>query len=95
MRFLKALHARFTIACPAFRRIARSVYSGPIFLRPAPGALRFPACVITRLDAMTDSNLVRVLGRQTKAKVGPCPITSCAKARPTIRKAFSSFSMMA
>src|SRR5262249_55148230 len=61
---MAALGASFTIACPAFPENGRSVYQGHLFvgrqLLSESGMRHHP------LTPMTDSDLVRVLGRQTK-----------------------------
>lgn len=68
---LQALGAPLTIACPAFPENGRSVYQGHLFvgrqLLSDSGMRHHP------LTPMTDPDLVRVLGRQTKAKVGLVP----------------------
>jgi uncharacterized protein YgbK (DUF1537 family) len=65
---MDALHADFTIACPAFPENGRSVYRGHLFvgdvLLNQSGMENHP------LTPMTDANLVRVLQRQTERKVG-------------------------
>jgi 3-dehydrotetronate 4-kinase len=83
---LKALHARFTIACPAFPENARSVYQGHLFV--GNQALSDSGMRHHPLTPMTDSNLVRVLGRQTKAKVGLVPYNIVREGPAAIRKAF-------
>lgn len=65
---LEALSADFTVACPAFPENGRTVYMGHLFvwdqllcdspMRDHP------------LTPMTDANLVNVLSRQTRDKVG-------------------------
>lgn len=65
---LDALGSDFTIACPAFPATGRSIYNGYLFvgdqLLSESGMKDHP------LNPMTDSNLVRVLQRQTKNPVG-------------------------
>jgi len=65
---MKALDTKFTIACPAFPANKRSIYKGHLFvgeeLLSESGMRNHP------LTPMTDSNLVRVLQQQVKAKVG-------------------------
>jgi uncharacterized protein YgbK (DUF1537 family) len=60
--------APFTIACPAFPENGRTIYRGHLFvgdvLLNESGMEHHP------LTPMTDANLVRVLQRQTKSKVG-------------------------
>jgi uncharacterized protein YgbK (DUF1537 family) len=65
---MEALHTDFTIACPAFPANGRAVFRGYLFvgdvLLDESGMRNHP------LTPMTDSNLVRVLGRQSRRKVG-------------------------
>jgi uncharacterized protein YgbK (DUF1537 family) len=65
---MSALDARFTIACPAFPENGRAVFKGYLFvgdvLLSESGMKNHP------LTPMTDPNLVRVLQRQTRRKVG-------------------------
>jgi uncharacterized protein YgbK (DUF1537 family) len=65
-----ALHADFTVACPAFPANRRTVYKGNLFVGDVPlaesGMRQHP------LTPMTDSNLVRVLQAQTSRRVGLC-----------------------
>jgi uncharacterized protein YgbK (DUF1537 family) len=65
---LDALDAEFALVTPAYPRNARTVYRGNLFVGEVPlaesGMRNHP------LTPMTDSNLVRVLGAQTKGRVG-------------------------
>jgi uncharacterized protein YgbK (DUF1537 family) len=65
---LAELGAPFTIACPAFPENGRTVFNGHLFVGEAllseSGMRSHP------LTPMTDPNLVRVLQRQTRRKVG-------------------------
>jgi uncharacterized protein YgbK (DUF1537 family) len=65
---MQALGTDFAIACPAFPENGRTVYRGHLFvgdiLLNESGMQNHP------LTPMTDSNLVRVLQRQTESKVG-------------------------
>ncbi|RJF96617.1 four-carbon acid sugar kinase family protein [Noviherbaspirillum cavernae] len=65
---MTALDTRFTIACPAFPENKRTIFKGHLFvgdqLLSDSGMRHHP------LTPMTDSNLVRVLQRQTARKVG-------------------------
>jgi uncharacterized protein YgbK (DUF1537 family) len=83
---LEALAADFTIACPAFPENARSVYKGHLFvgdkLLNESGMEHHP------LTPMTDANLVRVLARQVKAKVGLVPYETVARGAGAIADAF-------
>ena len=65
---LSDLAAEFTIACPAYPELQRTVYLGHLFvghelLSESP-MRRHP------LTPMTDANLVRVLGRQCRRSIG-------------------------
>ncbi|MEO7793064.1 MAG: 3-oxo-tetronate kinase [Vicinamibacterales bacterium] len=62
------LHAHFTIACPAYPALARTVYAGHLFV--GTQLLSDSSMRHHPLTPMTDANLVRVLGRQTRARVG-------------------------
>ncbi len=68
---LDALGADFTIVCPAYPANSRTVYRGHLFvgdtLLSESSMARHP------LTPMTDSNLVRFLGRQTSRRVGLVP----------------------
>jgi 3-dehydrotetronate 4-kinase len=65
---MDALGTSFAIVCPAFPENGRTVYRGNLFVGDLPlhesGMQNHP------LTPMTDANLVRVLGRQTKSKIG-------------------------
>lgn len=65
---MRALGTRFTVACPAFPANRRTVYQGHLFvgdvLLSDSGMRDHP------LTPMTDANLVRVLQRQTRRRVG-------------------------
>lgn len=65
---MSALNTDFTIACPAFPENQRTIFKGYLFVGDVPlnesGMREHP------LTPMTDANLVRVLQRQTRRKVG-------------------------
>ncbi len=65
---MTALDTPFTIACPAFPENKRTIFNGHLFvgetLLNESGMQHHP------LTPMTDANLVRVLQRQTRRKVG-------------------------
>jgi len=65
---LAELGAEFALATPAYPRNQRTVYLGNLFVGSVPlaesGMRNHP------LTPMTDSNLVRVLGAQTRGRVG-------------------------
>ena len=58
----------FTLACPAFPANGRTVYKGHLFVNGVP--LHESSMKDHPLTPMRDSNLVRVLQRQTKRSVG-------------------------
>ncbi|MEB2401932.1 MAG: four-carbon acid sugar kinase family protein [Alcaligenaceae bacterium] len=78
-----ALDASFTIACPAFPENNRTTYKGHLFvgdtLLSESGMRHHP------LTPMTDSNLVRVLQRQTARPVGLIDFGTVAKGAQAIR----------
>ncbi|NIF56072.1 3-oxo-tetronate kinase [Burkholderia sp. Ax-1724] len=80
---LDALGENFTIACPAFPENGRTIYRGNLFvgevLLSESGMENHP------LTPMTDPNLVRVLQRQTKSKVGLIRYDIIAKGVESIR----------
>jgi 3-dehydrotetronate 4-kinase len=65
---LDALGASFTIACPAFPANQRTIYQGHLFVGET--LLSESPMRDHPLTPMRDSNLVRVLGRQTRRRVG-------------------------
>ncbi|MBH0238494.1 3-oxo-tetronate kinase [Methylobrevis albus] len=73
---MAALGAGFTVACPAFPTNGRTVYKGHLFvgdrLLSESGMENHP------LNPMRDPDLVRVLGRQTVARVGLIEHTTVA-----------------
>ena len=82
---LDALGASLTIACPASPENGRSVYLGHLFvggtLLAESGMKHHP------VTPMTDSNLVRVLQRQCKGKVGLLPYGVVDRGALVIRSA--------
>jgi len=71
---LDALGERFTVATPAYPRNRRTVYKGNLFVGEVP--LAESGMKDHPLTPMRDSNLVRVLGAQTRRKVSlvPCEV---------------------
>jgi len=65
---LDRLGANFTIACPAFPETGRTIFKGHLFV----GDLLLSNSPMRHhpLTPMTDSDLVAVLGRQTRRRVG-------------------------
>jgi 3-dehydrotetronate 4-kinase len=80
---LDALKDDFTIACPAFPENGRTIFRGNLFvgdvLLNESGMENHP------LTPMTDPNLVRVLQRQTKSKVGLIRYDTIMKGADAIR----------
>lgn len=82
---LQALDSDLTIACPAFPENERAVFKGHLFvgdvLLSDSGMKNHP------LTPMMDSNLVWVLGRQVKDKVGLIQYRTVSKGSEAIRQA--------
>lgn len=78
--------AELTIACPAFPTNGRTIYMGNLFVGAVPLA-ESPMCDHP-LTPMRDSNLVRVLQRQTDLKVGMIAFPVVDRGREAIRAAF-------
>ncbi|KAA0910519.1 3-oxo-tetronate kinase [Pusillimonas sp. ANT_WB101] len=80
---MDALKTTFTIACPAFPENKRTIFKGHLFvgdtLLSESGMREHP------LTPMTDSNLVRVLQRQTKKTVGLIEHSTVAAGTSAIR----------
>jgi uncharacterized protein YgbK (DUF1537 family) len=81
---LDALGESFTIACPALPVNGRTIYNGYLFVNGVllneSGMQHHP------LTPMNDANLVRVLGRQTKGKVGLVDHTAVSLGAEAIQK---------
>jgi uncharacterized protein YgbK (DUF1537 family) len=75
----------FTIACPAFPENGRTIFNGHLFV----GAQLLSESPMKDhpLTPMTDANLVRVLQRQTKGKVGLVPYGIVRQGAAAIRAA--------
>jgi uncharacterized protein YgbK (DUF1537 family) len=80
---LEALGAEVTIACPALPENGRSVYLGHLFV--GEQLLSDSHMRHHPLTPMTDSNLVRVLGRQSRAPVGLLPYAVVDRGPAAIR----------
>jgi uncharacterized protein YgbK (DUF1537 family) len=65
---LARLQESFTIACPAYPALSRTVYGGHLFV--GSQLLSESSMRHHPLTPMTDANLVGVLGRQMRARVG-------------------------
>jgi uncharacterized protein YgbK (DUF1537 family) len=84
---LAALGAKFTIACPAFPENGRTIYQGHLFV--GSQLLSDSSMRHHPLTPMTDADLVRVLGRQTKAKVDLVPLSTVRDGAASIAEAFA------
>ena len=82
---LELMHGAVTIACPAFPRTGRTVYSGYLFVNGVP--LNESPMKDHPLTPMHDANLVRVLQRQTVLPVGLVPVATVAGGASAIRAA--------
>ncbi|KAB0265547.1 3-oxo-tetronate kinase [Microvirga brassicacearum] len=76
----------FTLACPAFPANGRTVYQGHLFVNGVP--LHESSMKDHPLTPMRDSNLVRVLQRQTRLSVGLVPFEDVEAGVEVVRKAF-------
>jgi uncharacterized protein YgbK (DUF1537 family) len=83
---LGALDADFTIACPALPENGRSIYMGHLFV--GEHLLSDTHMRHHPLTPMTDSDLVAVLGRQSKAPVGLVPYPVVERGTEAIRARF-------
>ncbi len=85
---LDALDDTFTIFCPAFPEAGRTIYRGYLFvgdvLLSESGMRDHP------LTPMRDPSLVRVLGRQSRGRVGLVPYATVAQGEAAIRAAFDA-----
>ncbi len=85
---IAALGCGFAIACPAFPANARTVYQGHLFVG---GALLSESGMQDHpLTPMRDSNLVRVLSRQTEGTVGLVPHQTVARGVAAIRSGLAT-----
>jgi uncharacterized protein YgbK (DUF1537 family) len=87
---MQRMGERFTIACPAFPANGRTVYRGHLFVGDAllseSGMEHHP------LNPMTDSNLIRVLGRQVKERVALVPYETVEQGAQAIGRRFRELS---
>ena len=85
---IAALGCGFALACPAFPANGRAVFQGHLFVGHAllneSGMEKHP------LTAMTDANLVRVLGRQTDGAVGLVDFATVEQGVASIRRAMTA-----
>lgn len=78
--------ADFTIACPAFPETGRTVYQGHLFVWSQP--LHESPLKDHPLNPMRDSNLLRVLERQSRTKVGLVDWQTVSQGADAVRAAF-------
>ena len=83
---LAELEGSFAIACPAFPETRRTIYKGNLFV----GDLALADSPMRQhpLTPMTDSNLVRFLGRQTTGKVGLVAVETVREGAHAVRARF-------
>ncbi len=81
------LGTKFTVACPAFPETGRTIYLGHLFV--GKQLLSDSPMRDHPLTPMRDANLVRVLGRQTKAKVDLVPLPVIRQGVSAVRAAFA------
>jgi uncharacterized protein YgbK (DUF1537 family) len=85
---LDALGAGFTVACPAFPTNKRTIYQGHLFV--GEQLLSDSPMKDHPLTPMRDANLVRVLGRQTKRKVGLVALPTVRQGAAALKDAFAA-----
>ncbi len=85
---LARLDADLALVCPAFPTNKRTVYMGQLFVGEQP--LAESPMQDHPLTPMRDSNLVRVLARQTRRKVGLVPFATVAEGPDAIRAALAA-----
>ena len=81
------LKTDFTLACPAFPETGRTIYLGHLFV--GKQLLSDSPMRDHPLTPMRDANLVRVLGRQTKAKVDLVALATVRQGAAAVRAAFA------
>jgi uncharacterized protein YgbK (DUF1537 family) len=81
---MDALGTDFTIACPAFPENGRTIFKGHLFVGDT--LLSDSSMRHHPLTPMTDSNLVHVLQRQTRRKVGLIDYHTIAQGAEAIRE---------
>ncbi|MDR6391187.1 3-oxo-tetronate kinase [Paraburkholderia phenoliruptrix] len=78
----------FTIACPAFPENGRTIFRGHLFVGDA--LLNESGMENHPLTPMRDANLVRVLQRQTRSKVGLVRYDAVAQGVNAVRESFDA-----
>jgi uncharacterized protein YgbK (DUF1537 family) len=84
---LELLHGSFTIACPAYPALDRTVYQGHLFV--GTQLLSDSSMRDHPLTPMTDANLVRLLARQSTFPVGLVPLDDVEKGDGAMRERFA------
>jgi uncharacterized protein YgbK (DUF1537 family) len=84
---MRALDSDFTIACPAFPATGRTIFRGHLFV--GDGLLSDSGMRNHPLTPMRDSNLVRVLQRQTSRRVGLLRYDALARGVDATREAMA------
>lgn len=77
--------APFTVACPAYPRLRRTMYQGHLFV--GDQLLSDSSMRHHPLTPMTDSNIVRVLSRQTRSRVGLVPLADVERGAEAVEAA--------
>jgi uncharacterized protein YgbK (DUF1537 family) len=85
---LDALGTGFTVACPAFPTNKRTIYQGHLFV--GEQLLSDSPMKDHPLTPMRDASLVRVLGRQTRRKVGLVALPTVRHGAAAMRAAFKA-----
>jgi uncharacterized protein YgbK (DUF1537 family) len=85
---LDELRSGFTIACPAFPDTGRTIYLGHLFV--GGGLLSDSSMRNHPLTPMRNSNLVRVLGKQTQHQVGLVPYNTVKQGAFAIAEAYAA-----
>ena len=81
---MEKLNTNFTIACPSFPDAGRTVYFGHMFVNGKP--LNESGMENHPLTPMTDHNLVRWLGHQTKNNVGLVDSQTISEGENSVKK---------
>jgi uncharacterized protein YgbK (DUF1537 family) len=84
---LAALKQDITLACPSYPAYGRTVYQGHLFVGGQP--LAESSMRNHPLTPMTDSNLVRFLGKQCRCKVGLVPLSDVEEGAPAVKLAIA------
>ncbi|WP_457808327.1 3-oxo-tetronate kinase [Kushneria sp. EE4] len=85
---MSALKVPFTVACPALPANRRTVYNGYLFAGGVP--LNESGMQDHPLTPMTDANLVRVMGSQTRHQVGLVDIDCIRQGSQAVRHRFDA-----